>query len=92
MNAFETSLGIGTIELFKQFLKKKLDEEENKKERHQFVKTFCYYEYNDTSKFDQTVNDILEKHKEKHIKIIDFAINPAGVFDGLATIVFEEDK
>lgn len=91
MNIFETELGVKTVGLFNQFLKKKLDEE-NKKERHQFVKTFCYYEYNDTSKFDQTVNDILEKHKEKHIKIIDFAINPAGVFDGLATIVFEEDK
>lgn len=91
MNAFETSLGISTIELFKQFLEKNLDEE-NKKERHQFVKTFSYYEYNDTSEFDQTVNDILEKHKEKHIKIIDFAINPAGGLNGLATIVFEEDK
>lgn len=75
-------------------MKKKLDEEdekENKKERHQFVKTFSYYEYNDTSEFDQTVNNILEKHKEKHIKIIDFAINPAGGLNGLATIVFEED-
>lgn len=87
MNAFETSLGISTIELFKQFLKKKLDEEENKKERHQFVKTL------DVSMalpkhIDQKLNEILESHKDKHIKIIKIE----KIKGDALMIVFEEDE
>ena len=87
MNIFETELGVKTVGLFNQFLKKKLDKEENKKERHQFVKTY------DVSlalpeHIDQKLNEILETHKDKHIEIVKML----KIKKEAVTIIFEEDE